>query len=173
MVSTAVVLIPSPTPELLRLVAESDDGSDHSVRIDSHGRYTVRTIERSGKRINADGGVYCFVDDVRAFAYLAVKELLLSATSPGSTRDEEILRLRRMDDDAQELGDKVFDASVWSVVPILVDGTKFALWVHTSTVGFAGVADLGPHLVTLHGSTIPEVLEFSMKELGTLTFEMN
>jgi hypothetical protein len=155
----------------MELVAwSSDDGwPDNSIRVGGPAGYTIRTIGRVGQRINEAGGVEGVVDDLRSTATLAVSELLLS-TIVSEASPDEISQVQLMHDQAAELGDQIFDPSVWSVHAISVDGTKFALWVATRPEGFAAVADLGACLVTMHGDSLPEPLEFSPRPLKSLPF---
>ncbi|MEF2978000.1 hypothetical protein [Subtercola sp. YIM 133946] len=163
----AVVVIPDPPPAAMSVVAATRDGApDHSVRIDGPPRYTIRTIERVGQRIDDRGGVHGVPDDLKSTAALAVKELLLSATAPAPAPANELVRVQAMDAEAKQLGGRVFDAAVWPVTPIEVDGTRFALWVTTLPEGFAAVADLGPRLLTMHGPLVPDALTFTVRPLA-------
>ncbi|MCU1479854.1 MAG: hypothetical protein JWQ19_640 [Subtercola sp.] len=161
---STLIVVPDPLPQPVVLGARSAGASwpDNSIRVGGLDGYTIRTLGRIGQRIDDAGGVQGLVDDLRSTAALAISELLLSTDHGSATLEDEHFRVSQIHDQSVVLGDQIFDKSVWSVHPMNVDGTMFALWVATRSEGFAAVADLGAVRITMHGSSLPKPLNFSL-----------
>ena len=158
------MILLSPADASVPIVWESWDDSGHDVSIrvgDDAGplAFIIRTMERTGQRMNDQGHVSGVIDDARTIAALAVGESMLAMLDETYPRDLLAARMQQIADQAGAV-----DWSEWEFTQITVDGVGFALRVrHQQPPGFVAIADLGTATVTMRGSTLPTDRRFTLK----------
>lgn len=167
-VNSAGMILLSPADPSVPIVWVSGDDSGHDVSIrvgDDAGpsAFIIRTMERTGQRMNDAGHVSGVVDDARTIATLAVSEAMLVQLDETYPRDRLVARMQQIADEAGAV-----DWSEWEFTRITVDGVGFALRVrHQQPPGFVAIADLGTAVVTMRGMTLPTDRRFTLKrEIG-------
>ncbi|MWV47954.1 hypothetical protein GRS96_01540 [Rathayibacter sp. VKM Ac-2803] len=104
------------------------------------GRCSIRTMLRTGLRIGPRSSVHGQVTDAVATASLAVNCLLLDAVPEGLERREAIAAMDAAGMRSTALAE---DRDGWSVEPLTLDGTDYALFTRAIPEGSAAHADLG------------------------------
>lgn len=142
--------------------ARDDAGTDLAIRVGTDrgsSAFVIRTMERTGQRMNDEGAITGTVDDPRALAELAVRDSLLAELD--ETYPPDLLRAR-----LQEIADeaRAVDWAEWEFTRIEVDGVGFALRVRRDKErGFVAIADLGRWVVTMRGKELPADRRFTLR----------
>lgn len=149
--------------------AGDDSGTDVSIRVgvdDGPASFIIRTMLRTGQRMNDAGHVSGVVDDSRTIARLAVMESQLAWLDETYPRDLLAAREQENTDQASAV-----DWSQWEFTQIVVDGVGFALRVLPQRPpGFVAIADLGTAVITMRGKKLPADRNFTLhRQLGTRT----
>jgi len=131
-----------------------DDGSGGA-------SWTLETLARRGSRPGGDGG-WSVDPGLPSAAGAAVGTLLLQRIPTGPAADELDRQAEETRELAGSVAGKLGDASVWSPAEMHVDGSAFVVWIHRRSEGFAAVADVGPCLLLMHGSTEPRAWAFRL-----------
>jgi hypothetical protein len=155
-----IMLSPADPLVPIAWAAGSGFGTDISIRVGNDvgpTAFIIRTMERTGQRMDDAGHVSGVVDDPRTIAQLAVMEatiVMLDATHP---RGSLPARVREISDQAA-----AFDWSEWEFTQIVVDGVGFALRVRHQPPGFVAIADFGTAVVTMRGKELPADRRFTL-----------
>lgn len=140
---------------------QNDGGTDLSIRVGSDvgpSAFVIRTMKRTGQRMDDAGHITGVVDDPRTIAELAVRESLLSSLDETYPRDLLAGRNQEIDEVASAI-----DWSEWEFTQIVVDGIGFALRVrHQKPSGFVAIADLGTAVITMRGRKLPADRRFTL-----------
>lgn len=154
-------LSPADTSVHIAVTAQDGSGTDVSIRVGGDvgpGAFIIRTIERTGQRMNAAGHVTGIVDDARSLAALAVTESLLAMLDDTYPRDLLPATVEQIAERAAAV-----DWSEWEFTQITVDGVGFALRVRQQQPrGFVAIADLGAAVVTMRGTELPRDRRFTV-----------
>lgn len=140
--------------------AGSPSSADVSIRVgDDVGpsAFIIRTMGRTGQRMNDTGHVSGVVDDPRTIAELAVREAMIVMLDETYPRDLLPARMQEISDQASAL-----DWSEWEFTQIVVDGVGFALRIRHQPPGFVATADLGTAIVTMRGKKLPADRRFTL-----------
>ncbi|GAA3892120.1 hypothetical protein GCM10022381_37300 [Leifsonia kafniensis] len=153
----------SPADPSIAVVVTSvvDTEPDVSILVGPEkGRFAfgIRTMERTGTRMDESGFVSGIVDDAPAMARMAVQEFGLAAVDESTPRDMLPDLMQKIADDAADV-----DWAKWEFTRIEVDGVGFALRVRQMAPGFVAIADLGRFVVTMRGRELPEDRRFTLK----------
>ena len=159
------VLVPADAVAL-RVVSWSSTDPHAGVRatmVGPDGEYpvTIETIVRAGERFSPTGSAHGVATDARTLAATAVVGFLAARTpTVRSEADRAAARdaVDAIQEPAEDAASAMHDASRWSLRPVHVDGTTFVLHVHGFPDGFAAFADLGPEVLVMGGSRLPEPL---------------
>ncbi|MBX0301999.1 hypothetical protein K2F54_18720 [Cryobacterium sp. 1639] len=157
------MILLSPTDPSIPIAwdAGSTPGTDISIRVGADvgpSAFIIRTMERTGQRMNEAGQVTGVVDDARTMAELAVREALLVMLDQTYSRDSLAIRMEEIAEEA-----RVVDWSEWEFTQIVVDGVGFALRVRNQQPsGFVAIADLGTVVVTMRGKELPTDRRFTL-----------
>lgn len=138
----------------------NDAGTDVSIRVGvdlGPSTFIIRTMERTGQRMNDAGHVSGVVDDPRTLAELAVGESMLVMLDDTYPRDLLATRMKEIEEQACAV-----DWSEWEFIQIIVDGVGFALRVRQQPPGFVAIADLGTAVVTMRGKELPHDRRFTL-----------
>jgi hypothetical protein len=142
----------SPADRTIPIAWDSrdDSGTDLSIRVGNDvgpSAFIIRTLERTGQRMDDAGNVVGTVDDPRTMAELAVKESLLALVDDAFPREMLFAKEQEIAEQARQV-----DWSKWTFTRILVDEVGFALRVRRDHVpGFVAIADLGAATVIMRG----------------------
>jgi hypothetical protein len=138
-----------------------DSGTDVSIRVgvdEGPSSFIIRTMERTGQRMNNAGHVSGVVDDPRTIAELAVGDSLFAMIDETYPQD---LLATRMQEIAKQAS--AVDWAEWDFTQIVVDGVGFALRVRNQQPpSFVAIADLGTAVVTMRGNELPADRRFTL-----------
>ena len=121
-------------------------------------RITLHTTVRTGDRIAANGFVVGVATDARTLAASAVWKFVVDRPRHDGSPKEHAEAAERAGAEAAA------NLALWTAHPLLVDGTEYALRVHTFPDGFAAIADLGPEVLTIVGDILPERLTLTRRQ---------
>jgi hypothetical protein len=156
-----MILSPADPTVPIAWDAGSSPGTDIAIRVGADvgpSAYIIRTIERTGQRMNAAGQITGVVDDARTMAELAVREALLVMLDQTNARDSMATRVEEIAEQANGV-----DWSEWEFTQIIVDGVGFALRVRNQQPpGFVAIADLGAAVVSMRGKELPTDRRFTL-----------
>ncbi|TNM67737.1 hypothetical protein FHN55_10010 [Streptomyces sp. NP160] len=115
---------------------------------DGEPQWRLQTRPRRGVRPAGPPGAGLLVDpDIATLAADAVHRLLSSRIPPGLEAPEAQRRVRACWQRSQELRVAFHPlpaaGAEWQRRDVLVDGQRYAMWVHEDETGWAGAADLG------------------------------
>jgi hypothetical protein len=128
---------------------------------DASPAWSVRTIARRGCRPAPDGS-WTAEESLRGIAETAVTSMLLKLIPYGLSPAESLRCTEEAGTTGRAVAARLDDARTWSRTTMDVDGHAFVLWLHRRPEGFAGVADLGPCRVVLHGRRPPPAWRFTL-----------
>jgi hypothetical protein len=154
------VLSPADTSVAIAWVAGSDSGTDNTIRVGNDVGPTaliIRTMERTGQRMDDTGHLSGVVDDPRTIAHLAVTEAMIVMLDEKYARGALPASVQEISDQAAAV-----DWSEWEFTQIVVDGIGFELRVRHQPPGFVAIADLGTAVVTMRGKELPTDRRFTL-----------
>jgi hypothetical protein len=154
------MLSPADPSIAVVVTSNADTDPDMSVRVGpEEGRFAfvIRTIERTGMRMDESGFVSGIADDAAAMARMAVHEFGLVGLDENTPREMLPALMQKMADAAANV-----DWTQWEFTRIEVDGVGFALRVRQMAPGFVAIADLGRFVVTMRGRGLPRDRRFTL-----------
>ncbi|MCZ2807683.1 hypothetical protein O2W18_21460 [Modestobacter sp. VKM Ac-2983] len=128
---------------------------------DASPAWSLRTIARRGCRPGGDGG-WTTDGGLRSIAETAVTSMLLKLVPYGASAAETLRSTEEAGATGRAVAARLDDVRTWPRTALDVDGHPFVLWLHRRPEGFAGVADLGPCRVVLHGRRPPPSWRFTL-----------